>query len=265
MTIDTKILRDAQLRMLDILIVIDKICQKHNIKYFLMYGTLLGAVRHKGFIPWDDDCDIAMMREDYKKFCQVIQQELPEKYFFQNTDTDKYYKKRLAKIRDINSLIVEHDESEHEKYNQGLFVDIFVFDYYVDGDLLYKLMTWGDRIKDLRKVYPKGSLKRNIVGAFVNIPYALHKIFEIFLLGISKLWRENKSLDMIDIELKLLLMFPYVGHEKSKIFPLKKYEFEGNYFYGPNDYDYVLTKQYGDYMQIPPVDQRIVHAKKIIL
>ena len=82
------ILRRAQLRELEILIEVDKICRKHNIEYFLDWGTLLGAVRHGGFIPWDDDIDISVRRKDYSRLCKVLKEELPENLAFQDRFTD---------------------------------------------------------------------------------------------------------------------------------------------------------------------------------
>ena len=112
--VDQETLRNAQLKMVEILEAIDNICQKHDIKYWLCYGTLLGAVRHKGFIPWDDDCDICMMREDYEKFSKYAN-ELPSNLFLQTNETDSNYSKKIIKIRMNNTKLVESDESENEK------------------------------------------------------------------------------------------------------------------------------------------------------
>ena len=104
-------LREAQLEMLNILTVIDSICDKHGIQYWLFAGTLLGAVRHKGFSPWDDDCDIGMMREDFEKFESVLHQELPSHLFFQTQETDPGYTKKFIKIRSNRIKLIETEES----------------------------------------------------------------------------------------------------------------------------------------------------------
>ena len=93
-------LRKAQLRMLEMLIEIDKICRKHTIPYWIEFGTLLGAVRHKGFIPWDDDADICVMEKDYKYLREILIRELPSKYAFQDTTTDKYAFFTYGRVRD---------------------------------------------------------------------------------------------------------------------------------------------------------------------
>ena len=116
------ILRQAQHRMLEILREIDSICRRHNIQYFLDGGSLIGAVRHGGFIPWDDDLDIAIMLDDYKRLKKYLMAELPENLLFQDFSTDKNYPTLIAKVRDRNSFFEESDSSKVE--HRGIFVDI---------------------------------------------------------------------------------------------------------------------------------------------
>lgn len=264
--VNNDVLRKAQYRMLDILLEVDKICEKHNIKYFIMYGTLLGAVRHKGFIPWDDDCDICMMRDDYERFKQVVAKELPDHYFLQDKNSDKYYDKKVVKIRDKNSKFVEFNESDYEKYNQGIYLDIFIFDYHIFGRQMYFMMNLGKYLKSIRKRFTKGSSFRLITDILILIPYGTHWLFKNILIFISRVYRKTKKINYIDMEMNLLNTYEYIGYDKNKIFPLKKtYEFEGHYFYGPHDSDYVLKKTYGDYMTLPKPEDRQWHAKKIEL
>ncbi len=262
---DKTLLRDAQLRMLSILKDIHDICVKYDIKYFLVHGTLLGAVRHRGFIPWDDDCDIAMMRDDYEKFADIAARELPAHLFLQNRKTDRYYDKRVVKVRDGNSLIVETEENDEERYNQGLYVDIFVYDYYEHGELIYKFMEWGGKIKSLRKRYPKGSFKRTVAGFLVNIPYGFHRMLRELLILTSRVWRKNKKLKYVGKEIDLLNTYKYSGYLQEEVFPLSKLNFEGFEFYVPKNPDYFLKTKYGDYMTIPPEGQRKTHARAIRL
>lgn len=92
-------LKIGQTEMFNILSEIDRICRKHQIKYWLEFGTLLGAIRHNGFIPWDDDCDIGMMRSDFIRFKNVISKELSSNFFFQTRQTDEKYWRKIVKIR----------------------------------------------------------------------------------------------------------------------------------------------------------------------
>lgn len=114
---------------LQILEKIDEVCKKHHITYYAHYGTLLGAVRHQGFIPWDDDLDIAMFRDDYEKFQKIAAEEFTEPYFFQNAYSGGIIR-FMAKIRDSRTTAIEHMAPS---INQGIFVDIFPLDAAPDG------------------------------------------------------------------------------------------------------------------------------------
>ena len=107
---DGTVLRKAQLRMLAILIEVDKICRKYNISYWLDYGTLLGAVRHQGFIPWDDDLDICVLRKDYKRLRKVLIAELSKQYLFLDWKNDAYFFDPCGRIKDT-----------HTRYSYSLF------------------------------------------------------------------------------------------------------------------------------------------------
>ncbi len=114
---------------LGILEKIDEVCKKHNLTYYAYYGTLLGAVRHQGFVPWDDDLDIAMLRDDYEKFQEIAAEEFTEPYFFQNAYTDGIIR-FMAKVRDSRTTAIEHMAPS---LNQGIFVDVFPLDVVPDG------------------------------------------------------------------------------------------------------------------------------------
>ena len=118
-------LRILQLRMLKILKYIDTICRENGITYWLSSGTCLGAVRHGGFIPWDDDVDIEMLEDDYKKFCEVMQRDTNSRIVLQTLDNDSGYNLSFGKIRDLNSKIKEnHNLDKYYKYH-GCFIDVF--------------------------------------------------------------------------------------------------------------------------------------------
>ena len=126
MSIDPKTLRQAQLIMLDMLMEFHAICERHNLKYWLDSGTTLGAVRHEGFIPWDDDIDLSMPLEDYKKFQTIAEEELSENIFFQNRQTDSSILFDYMKLRSNKASIIEfHEKDKDVEYHQGVFVDIF--------------------------------------------------------------------------------------------------------------------------------------------
>ena len=120
-------LRKAQLRMLDILVEVDRICRKHHIPYWIEYGTLIGAVRHGGFIPWDDDLDIAMMKEDYDRFLSIAPKELSDQFVVQNLDSEKFFPLPFTKIVDTKTKTVDASigSFNNKRNHTGLWVDIF--------------------------------------------------------------------------------------------------------------------------------------------
>ena len=133
-------LRQAQLKMLTMLEQIDAICQRHNLDYWLEGGTLLGAIRHQGFIPWDDDLDISMPRESYNAFIKIAPNELPDYMWLQTAQTDPGYFNLSVplKIRDRNSRLIELHETGNEPYQQGIFVDVFVYDKMDENSFIRK-------------------------------------------------------------------------------------------------------------------------------
>lgn len=136
-------LRASQLEQLEMLKIVAEICDRHGLTYWLDAGSLLGAVRHGGFIPWDDDLDIAMPLEDLKRFTEIAKVELPPHLFVQNKDTEPSYRFEHSKVVNLNSFYVQFDDDFEASYQKGLFIDIFP---YVD----YPYLPNGIRKKYLR-------------------------------------------------------------------------------------------------------------------
>ena len=126
---EISMLRQVQLKQLEIAKEIKKICDENEIKYFLDSGTLLGAVRHKSFIPWDDDLDIGMLRDDYEKFINIAPQKLSNNFILQTWKTDEEYANAFAKIRMKNTLYIE-SSTNGNNMNHGIFIDVFPYDTY---------------------------------------------------------------------------------------------------------------------------------------
>ena len=155
-------LHSVQIEILDEIV---GICDKHNLTYFLIGGTLLGAVRHKGFIPWDDDLDIAMPREDYEKFLKIAKTELDKKYYLHDISIDKNYWQPFIKIRKNNTLFDEKMIDNIETH-KGIFVDVFPFDNLKRDGILLKI-KWSI-LKNLLRfcLYYRGILKKENVNHF---------------------------------------------------------------------------------------------------
>ena len=122
--LDQENLRKLQLIELELLVEFDRICRKNNIRYTLTGGTLLGAVRHGGFIPWDDDADVSMLRQEYEKFKKACEIELNKKYYFQDMQITQGYRWGYGKLRKKDTLFLR-EYQEHMPYSQGVFIDIF--------------------------------------------------------------------------------------------------------------------------------------------
>lgn len=263
-----KYVRKLQISELEILEEVDKICKNNNIDYFLAGGTLLGAIRHKGFIPWDDDIDIMMTRKNYKKFTKVCLKNLGENYYIDNYRTNKKCVISYTKIKKKNTLFVEKKNFDNFDENSGIWIDVFpldgvkvklsrfhkiqkkIFDY------IYTLIT----IKNGSNYYKNSKIKKNIYKFFLKfIPY----IFLRFLLEFVVSFYDEDKVDYLcsfstvyDIEKDTFL--------KKKLFPYNKVIFEKKYYNGMDGYDYYLRQMYGEYMKLPPKEKRVNHKPYII-
>ena len=257
----------AQKLMLEILQTVHRICEENNITYFLDAGTLLGAIRHGGFIPWDDDADIAMPRKDYEKFLKIAPKYLPDDLFLQTRETDPAYKITYAKIRKQNTLLIQKNETGHESFQHGIFIDIFPFDYY-KSEWFLRWMKWALTIRGKRNKYKKGTFKRSLVTLYthyfllipIEISLAIHRFF-----ASHKHYFANENYDYLTYALEYGV---FCITKTKDILPVKlaKNVFEGSDFYLPANPHNYLTAMYGsNYMQLPPVEERQTHAKKIML
>ena len=256
-------LRKVQLLQLEVLKVVTKICEKYNIKYFLTGGTLLGAIRHQAFIPWDDDLDIGMTRENYDKFIQVAQKELGEQYFLQNWDTEPNFAMPYSKIRINNTQYVEKN-SANVDMNKGVYVDIFPYDnkpnskikrniqkyktYILKRLLLANLnyVLWESNQKKKKFVYKLLKVISNVIGT-----KRLRKMLQKETTRYSK---EKNVAELVNISSsytyeKEVLM-------KQWIDKLEKTQFEDDLFYIPFESEKYLSRLYGNYMELPPEDKR---------
>ncbi len=251
-------LRACQLKQLAILEVIDGICRKHTIPYWLDGGTLLGAVRHGGFIPWDDDIDIAMREEDMQRFVDVAPQELPQGLILQTPQNQQDSTEPVAKVRYLNSFYVEPGDNMAAQYEKGLFVDIFpMTDYPTLPRKLVKRITLG-----ISKSY-----------SILHKPhyYSLRSFAEFFWFGgkflcCRALWAVLSACCRKDTYISNILINNGYGimHRQDSVFPLGTIAFEGKTFSAPARPDAYLSDLYRNYMDIPPVEKRVIHSVFIL-
>lgn len=245
-------LRRAQLRMLDILIEFDKICKKHNIPYWLDGGTLLGAVRHGGFIPWDDDIDVDVLWEDYKKLRKILPQELSENFFFQDWKNDKRMFCKNGQISDKHTLRVPKGKSQFEG---GLLLDIFPIKHHISFKFRKFLDYFYGRF--FRRIHRMNDNKVERIISYVGIlPVGGIAFLEESLASILKTDKVGQPFGGYYLDLKM--------HRKiTEMFPLSTINFEGYEFPCPKNSDKYLKNLYGDYMTIPAEADRQQHSVKI--
>ncbi|WP_051986409.1 LicD family protein [Clostridium amazonitimonense] len=258
-------LEEAQDIMLSILKEVHSICQKYGLTYFITDGTLLGAVRHKGFIPWDDDLDIAMPRNDYEIFKEIAREELSKEFFMQTVDTDPNYDlyNIPLKIRHNNSILLETGE-EKKNYHNGIYIDIFAIDRVPDTKLKRKIQKNLSKIllnMKMKISFEDGINPKSIIRCILQligkiIPY---KLIRKILYSTLK-WSKQSRLPLFYYGVDLTFDNEF---KEEEIFPLKSMEFEGESFWAPNNPHALLTRTYGDYMELPPEDKREQHSSFI--
>lgn len=269
-------LRQAQLVTLRLLKIVDYICKKNGINYWLDGGTLLGAVRHKGFIPWDDDVDIGMSREDYEKFISIAVAEMPSDIFVQNCSTTDFAGNTWTQIKDRKSYMKINSNGEH---HMGIYMDIFPCDCYSEDKI--------QRLKE--KAYKLSYIKVQAINAPLKKPYTsgsnlIKNIIKILLKIVffpTAIWNHeyiyNKNLRTREDRINLMKKNPKTNYgygadvlnwdnlyRAEDIYPLQIIKFEDAEFFAPNNYDAYLTNLYGSgYMELPPENKRVYHNSEI--
>ena len=264
-------LKALQNKEIEILQAVHDACEKLEIEYVIMHGTLIGAVRHKGFIPWDDDIDICMPRESYDIFIRKGQKYLPKNLKIQHVAYEKECPNIFAKVRDSNTTFL-HAEHVNLGINQGVFIDIFPVDKIKSSPFLITVEYYRRRLFNvINECYDLAYVKTIKRPLSKTIGIVVHYLITKGLMATTKrekfiLREENrrrklhaKGDDCTFISIYKKITGPYSLFTKRKL-----YEFDGSMFYGPEDYDSVLTILYGDYMRIPPKEQQITHRPLFI-
>lgn len=256
-----KQINDSELKKIqvDILNYFDAFCKKNDICYWIDYGTLLGAVRHKGFIPWDDDIDIAMLRDDYEKAAELFNLQSQGLYLFQTPTNDKTFCYPFGKIINTKTILYEYGKAG---IKTGVYIDVFVYDNspnnVKDREQLFKRRDLLGHIRRLQLPLRKelNGLKKliYILGGFFLRPFPrnfINRVLDWNARKYEKVKTQNVSAftDPYDPI--------YFAVSKTIFQNLTELEFEGKKYPAPQNYDYWLTVLYGEYMELPPVEKRI--------
>lgn len=240
--------RDLQLKILDMVKEIDAICKKHKINYYLAYGSVLGAIRHKGFIPWDDDFDIMLKYDDYNKFIEVCKKELDSnKYFVQTLDTDPNYYLSFGKIRNIQTTLIE-ETNKNERMINGVYIDVFPLVGYPKSKVKQIILK-------INRAFVLSANRNIINNKFLSF------VFKIIL----KLIGKNRIIKYCTKECvkyscddcnEIISVFDgdgvKIGLTSNKILGKpKRVDFESLKLPIPSDYDAYLKNLYDDYMKLP--------------
>jgi lipopolysaccharide cholinephosphotransferase len=252
---------------IDLLLQVDRICKKYGFQYYLMYGSLLGAIRHKGFIPWDDDIDIAMPRKDYEEFLKVAAADLDAPYFLQTPETDCGYYYSFAKLRNSNTTGMI-PWFRYSDFNMGFALDIFPVD-------VCKLEGVEDRFHIIKKMNIDNSTYMRMKNPDLSEADKLRvsqyrggdplvRYHEIQRIAMQ--FEEERD----EVSQRIVAVATVYDYQKQ-IFDASDVEnvlyvsFEGFKFPIPVGYDKILKTLYGDYMAFPPVEKRGTwHRDKII-
>lgn len=257
--------QEVQEKILEIACEIKHLCEKHNIEYYISDGSCLGAVRHGGFIPWDDDFDMIMTYENYKKFAEVAKKELPEPFFYQDTQTDPNYRSVFAKVRNSDTTFIE-ENFKHIKMNHGIYVDIFIVVGVPSNAILKNLQRLSGFMWFFLQEFispRRNKLKKAICSAVFGIVDFLH--IRKFLINRCKNFYLSFPAEKYDVWSYSMGKFNYnqTTMDAKIIGRPKDILFEGITFKTvehPHEY---CEHLYGDYMTPPPEDKRgdKIHAE----
>ena len=234
------------------------VCEILNLKYYILGGTLLGAVRHKGFIPWDDDIDVGMPRADYEIFIREGQALLPKNLFIQSIHSEDNYIMCFAKIRNSNTTFIE-TSVRNLKINHGIYIDIFPLDFYPE------------KKSEQQRFWIKKRLYDRRIACKFTTTGSDHLLYKLKSLIVSCMYPSikhvKKKREILYTKLSNSSLLANLGGAWGikEIMPASWYgdgiklEFEDLYVNAPRDYDKWLTHVYGNYMELPPIEERVGH------
>lgn len=270
---DEETLKHLQKVQLMILKDFIEICEKNDLEYYAYGGTVLGAIRHEGFIPWDDDIDILMLREDYEKFLEIMDNSQSKKYEILNIDKNEDYHYMFSKLS-LKGTKFRNSWCLKKSFNVGINIDIFVFDYIPSNDISFKILK--RKIRILKKIgyileiiqndYYNSTLKKiiiYIIKAVFSLLNINNKTYTRFYNQIlNQLQKKSDKSNLLVYDLAAISYDEPLKVDTIK--PARKVKFESIEINVPNDYDTYLKINFGDYMKLPPEDKRNNHLPQVL-
>ena len=256
---------DVRKVQLNILIKFDEVCKKNNLRYYLAFGTCLGALRHKGFIPWDDDIDVLMPYDDAKKLIN-LQEQFGKRYFVQSRETDPEFDSIIMRVRDCETTCIESNEVDKD-INMGIYVDIYPY-YECSNNKI-------ERTIDIVRSHFLKLLVSNrppvnhgkLISNFSRMILALYSE-KNRLRSIEKLVNRLNSVrgdEILDYFGQDITLLTAISYPKEWFGNPRKMEFEGYLFDGPTEPEKYMKKRYGDYMKLPPKEEQVFHHTYILI
>ena len=267
---EPEVLKRLQGEMLEMLDDFIRVCEDYHLEYFGIAGTGIGAIRHHGFIPWDDDIDIAMRRRNCEKLIRVVEKKMGDRYLILNAKRYPSYPLMTTRLVKRGTVFVEEVMREVD-CPFGIFLDIYVLDNVEDQPLLYQIQSWSawffSKLMILRAI-PRPTLqqrgwKARVIWAVCGLAHRA-LLLPLFPAGRLRDWCEFWC-RLCDKQNTRRMAFlpdtsPYWNVvDRTKCYPLKKLEFEGRRMNFPANLEEMLTKMYGNYMELPPEDRRKTH------
>lgn len=242
----------TQKRLLYIADTVCRILERHSVPHIITYGTLLGAIRHKGFIPWDDDFDLYLFDESYDSAISYLRSELPNDLFLEDEISEPLYFHGWAHVKDLRSEAISEQFPQDNLYaHHGLSLDLYKASLIPREQLiLYQLE---ERLKYF--------IRKNKHGFMSDDEFAYQKTILEKQIKLEK----QKSISHPEDLIYGFMSLDGDYLDPAEVFPITKYEFEGHLFNGPNRYHDFLTRCYGDYLQLPSIEKRMPHYSKVTL
>lgn len=244
----------VQRRLLEMADVTSSILDRNRVKYFITFGTLLGSVRHGGFIPWDDDFDLMLFDDEYERALECLRNELPPDMIVHDRETDPIYWPGWSRIRDIHSTTIAKLWPDDNAYKYtGINLDLYRVKVVKRGDVeLYR-----------KKEHIEFIVRKHTSGILDDSSY--ENKFNLWTAEYAELLKSRIHDSHSEEDVVAFVTPDFVSQEMSSIFPLRKYRFEGQEYWGPNDSDVVLRHMFGDYMEIPAYEKRRAHYDSVAI